>query len=131
MKLPLGKPFASFVKMGFLRRLVRAAEIWQGYHRRDLQGSMGKVREELKEFRQADTYANTLDELGDVVVNVLRALSTLTEREFKFLVQVMEMKAARRTLYGKDKAQEAIVTKKLAKKYLKEDALERITKVLE
>lgn len=90
-------------------RLLEVAEVWQSHHRRTTDEAIEKVAEELTEYQAAEGNVDKLDELGDVIVNALRALTTLGPLELEFMVRVMEMKADRRTGDGgvKDKVAEA------------------------
>lgn len=117
-RFPLGRPGLVFLNRLLLRRLTKVAELWQEYLNRDLDSAMGRVKEELEEFFEATSKMDKLDELGDVAVNLLRALSSLTTKELIFVCKVMEMKIRRRTNQGKDKKAERILTLAFAEAYL-------------
>ena len=101
-----------------LDRLTKVAGIWQHHHDKTTGECACKVYDELCEYFVAEGEAAKLDELGDVVVNALRALSTLKENELEFLTLVMEMKLRRTDGGVKDKKIEGEITAKLAERLL-------------
>ncbi len=103
-----------------LKRLHVIAKAWQRHHCRMTSEAVDKIEDEIAEFREACTRAEALDELDDITVNILRALTTLNPDELEFMVRVMEMKRNRRTgPHGnKDKDAEAEHVAALIKEYL-------------
>jgi len=102
-----------------ITRLVEVAKKWQVHRKRGIHSAMHKVKEEIEELEEAaGAHLAVLDELGDVLVNAMRALTVLSPTELEFVCQVAEMKANRRLPFqagNKDKAAEAVETKNIAK----------------
>lgn len=103
-----------------MNRLLIVALGWQRHNCRDIPEALDKVEEEIDEWRLASALPDQLDELGDIVVSALRAVTRLSSDELEFLVRVMEMKVARRTGDSgvKDKEAEAEELAALAKEFL-------------
>ena len=108
-----------------LERLLKVAEAWQKHHTRGVGSIMDKIEDEIKEYREISNISSflldnanisKLDEIGDVLVNALRLLSTLTTQEVSFIVCNSEMKAGRRLVNPgiKDKNEEWVETKIIA-----------------
>lgn len=98
------------------KRLLHVAARWQDYYNRDLDSIVGKIIEEAGEYVEATEQSSYLDELGDVLVNAMRALVRMTPKQREFVVRVMEMKVSRRLDDPgvKNKIEEAKITAKLA-----------------
>ena len=103
--------------MNALLRLLQCGEEWQKYHKRSIPKIIEKMREEMEEYEEQDPNSyHALDELGDIVVGAMRAISELTPKQLEFLTRVSEMKVQRR-MYSpgkKDKEAEAVVTREIA-----------------
>lgn len=90
----------------FFDYLMDGAEEWQKYHPRDFEDACNKVLEEVNELEECFLYAypkiNQLDEFSDVLVNVCRAVSGLSDNEKTAILHIMRMKIDNR-IYGAGK----------------------------
>lgn len=105
----------------FFNRLYTCSRAWQErMTKRSLPEVVDKVVEETGEYFQAESRVDQLDEIGDVLVCALRAITILTPNEREFIAEMMEMKVRRRIGDGdgvKDKEVEARLRKASARKW--------------
>ena len=101
-----------------VNKLLKLAEYWQAYGGASISDVLCDVEEEIYEFRNtAPGSLDSIDELGDIVVNALRVLVRLSPREREFLYRISKMKVDRR-IFGprkKDKEAEAVEFQQIAK----------------
>ena len=102
-----------------IARLFAVAAKWQQHNDISMMDAIEKAENEITEWRMASEGGpDELDELGDVVVCVLRALHSLEQNELEFLTLVMEMKLRRTGGGVKDKEVEAKIMARFAKELL-------------
>ena len=102
----------------FLHKLRLVARLWQSKYDRDADDLIECVASECDEYREAQTQAERLDEMSDVIVGALRMVFDLAENERQFIYANALMKVSRRCYGpGKDKAEEAKLTRQFAERY--------------